>query len=193
MWQPYFTGVGWDPFMDGAWGFYPGFGYMFASAYPWGWLPYRYGNWAFVPGYGWGWQPGGWNNVLTVPRYSAASTVHVTQLVPPAAGTSRTVVVGRGGAVSTQSPHIVNAGSAGFGIARGSVGNLAHLNHQVAKNGFAEVRPAAQFQATSPGGKASGLGQAHPSAGSSASHSSPSFHSSGSSSGGHVSSPGTHH
>jgi hypothetical protein len=24
MWQPYFTGVGWDPFMDGAWGYYPG-------------------------------------------------------------------------------------------------------------------------------------------------------------------------
>ncbi len=52
MWQPYFTGVGWDPFMNGAWGFYPGYGYMFASAYPWGWMPYRYGNWMFVPGYG---------------------------------------------------------------------------------------------------------------------------------------------
>ena len=59
MWQPYFTGVGWDPFMDGAWGFYPGFGYMFASAYPWGWMPYRYGNWALRPrDIGWRWQPG---------------------------------------------------------------------------------------------------------------------------------------
>src|SRR5579864_2930657 len=53
MWQPYFTGVGWDPFMNGAWGFYPGYGYMFASAYPWGWMPYRYGSWMFVPSMGW--------------------------------------------------------------------------------------------------------------------------------------------
>ena len=40
LWQPYFTGIGWDPFMDGAWAWYPGFGSMFVSAYPWGWLPY---------------------------------------------------------------------------------------------------------------------------------------------------------
>ena len=53
MWQPYFTGVGWNPFMDGAWSWYPGFGYMFASAYPWGWMPYRYGSWMSVPGMGW--------------------------------------------------------------------------------------------------------------------------------------------
>ena len=31
MWQPYFAGVGWDPFMDGAWIFYPGAGYMWVS------------------------------------------------------------------------------------------------------------------------------------------------------------------
>ena len=68
MWQPYFTGVGWDPFMDGAWSCYPGMGYMFASAYPWGWLPYRYGNWMYVPSFGWMWQPGGWNNWVMVPR-----------------------------------------------------------------------------------------------------------------------------
>jgi FecR protein len=193
MWQPYFTGVGWDPFMDGAWGFYPGYGYMFASAYPWGWLPYRYGNWNFIPGYGWGWQPGGWNNVLSVPRYSAAPTVHVTALTPPVVGTTRTVLVGRGGAVSTLSPHVVNAGSAGLGIARGSLGNLGHLNHQVAKSGFAEVRPAPQFRATSPGGT-SGSGQGRSSASSgSATHSSPSFHSSSGSTGGHTSAPSPHH
>ncbi|HEX3822037.1 MAG TPA: DUF6600 domain-containing protein [Candidatus Sulfotelmatobacter sp.] len=166
MWQPYFTGAGWDPFMDGAWGWYPGFGYMFASAYPWGWLPYRYGAWNFVPGYGWGWQPGGWNNWLTVPRYTAGSTVHVTSLVAPGAGTMRTVVVGRAGAatsLATTRP-VVNAGSAGMGIARGSLGNLSHLNHQVAKAGFAEVHPAPQFNTTSPNrgfgaaGSGSGLG-----------------------------------
>ncbi len=152
MWQPYFTGVGWDPFMDGAWGFYPGFGYMYASAYPWGWLPYRYGNWAFVPGFGWMWQPGAWNNWLTVPRYTPSTSARVSALNPPPAGTVRTVAVGRGGAmpVSTASRVVLRSGTAGFGIPRGSVRNLDHLNHQVVKRGSAEVRPAPQFSATSP-------------------------------------------
>lgn len=152
MWQPFFTGVGWDPFMDGAWGFYPGFGYMFASAYPWGWMPYHYGNWVFVPGFGWGWQPGGWNNWVPIPRYTATTLTHVTALTPPAAGTSRTVIVGRASAISPMgtSRSTVNARSAGIGIPRGSLENLKDLNHQVVKSGFAQVRPAPQFQATSP-------------------------------------------
>jgi hypothetical protein len=45
LWQPYFIGAGWDPFLNGAWAFYPGFGYGWASAYPWGWTPYHYGSW----------------------------------------------------------------------------------------------------------------------------------------------------
>ncbi len=152
MWQPYFTGVGWDPFMDGAWGFYPGFGYMFASAYPWGWMPYRYGNWAFAPGFGWGWQPGGWNNWVPIPRYTATTLTHVTSLAPPALGTMRPVVVGRAGAMSTMqtSGLRVNAGTAGMGIPRGSLDNMRGLNHQVARSGFAQVRPSPQFSATSP-------------------------------------------
>jgi FecR protein len=67
MWQPYSTDVGWDPFMDGSWMWYPGAGYTFVSGYPWGWMPYRYGSWAFVPGWGWGWVPGGFSNWNTVP------------------------------------------------------------------------------------------------------------------------------
>jgi hypothetical protein len=147
MWQPFFTGVGWDPFMDGAWGYYPGFGYMFVSAYPWGWMPYRYGNWMFLPGMGWMWQPGGWNTWVTVPRYTPTTVTHVTALTPPATGTMKTVTVGRGGMVSAmQAPRMtVNAGSAGLGIARGSLTNLNRLNHQVAKSGFAQVQPAPQF------------------------------------------------
>ncbi len=64
LWQPYYMGAGWDPFMNGAWSWCPGVGYTFVSGYPWGGMPYRYGNWAFVPGWGWAWQPGGfygWN------------------------------------------------------------------------------------------------------------------------------------
>jgi hypothetical protein len=157
MWQPYFTGVGWDPFMDGAWGFYPGFGYMFASAYPWGWMPYRYGNWFFVPGMGWMWQPGGWNTWLAVPHYTPTPMAHVA-LAAPTSGT-RTVVVGHAAVNSAFSSRmVVNAGSAGMGIPRGSMSNLGHLNHQVAKTGFVQVRPAPQFSASSPNRSSGGFG-----------------------------------
>ena len=141
MWQPYFTGVGWDPFMNGAWGWYPGMGYTFASAYPWGWLPYRYGNWMFVPGSGWMWQPGGWNGWLTVPHYTATNAVHVTPLVVPTTGTVRTVLVGKTLPHSGLAPEriSVNAGSAGLGIPRGAINNLHSLNGQVAKHGYVEV------------------------------------------------------
>ena len=85
LWQPYFTGVGWDPFMNGAWSFYPGSGFMFASAYPWGWMPYHYGNWMFLPGMGWMWQPGGWNSFSTIPRYSGTVPVNFHPLGAPSA------------------------------------------------------------------------------------------------------------
>jgi hypothetical protein len=152
MWQPYFTGVGWDPFMDGAWSFYPGYGYMFASAYPWGWMPYRYGSWMMVPGMGWMWQPGGWNSWVTVPHYAGTMPANFHPPVAPATGTVRTVTVGKGGSVSAMPPSrvLVSAGSAGMGIPRGSLENLNHLNHQVAKSGFVEVRPAPQFSTSSP-------------------------------------------
>jgi len=151
MWQPYFTGIGWNPFIDGAWAFYPGFGYMFASAYPWGWMPYRYGSWMFIPGNGWMWQPGGWNSWVTVPRYAGTLPVNFHPLVAPVTGTVNTVAVGKGGAVSTLPPsHLVlNAGSAGLGVARGSIDNLNHLNRQVTKSGFVEVHPAPPFSTTS--------------------------------------------
>lgn len=159
MWQPFFTGVGWDPFMDGYWGFYPGFGYMFGSPYPWGWLPYRYGNWMFVPGNGWMWQPGAWNNFVTVPHYTATTLSTVHALVPPASGT-RTVAVGRVASAGSfaSSRFIVNSGSAGLGIPRGSFSNLKDLNHQVVRSGFAQVRPTPQFAASS--GRSSGFSSA---------------------------------
>jgi FecR protein len=151
MWQPFFAGAGWDPFMDGAWGFYPGLGYTFASVYPWGWLPYHYGNWMFIPPYGWMWQPGGWNNMLSVPSYTPTRLASVHSLVAPT-GTQKTVFVGKGGTASSLLPTrmTVNAGSAGMGIPRGSLENLNHLNRQVIKSGFAEVHSAPQFAASSP-------------------------------------------
>jgi hypothetical protein len=156
MWQPFFTGVGWDPFMNGAWSWYPGYGYMFASAYPWGWMPYRYGSWMSVPGMGWMWQPGGYSNWLTVPRFAGTLPANFHPLVAPAAGTVKTVVVGRAGTTSALLPSrlVVNAGSAGLGIPRGSLQNLHQLNHQVAKSGFANVQTAPQFSTTSTGSSA---------------------------------------
>ena len=81
MWQPYLVGAGWDPFMNGAWMWYPGAGYAWVSAYPWGWTPYRYGSWTYLNAYGWFWQPGstwaGWN---TGPRIvNAPQTFSATQ------------------------------------------------------------------------------------------------------------------
>jgi hypothetical protein len=145
MWQPFFTGVGWDPFMDGAWGWYPGMGYMFASAYPWGWLPYRYGNWMFVPAMGWMWQPGGWNSWLAVPSYTATSLSPVHLTAPT--GSVNTVVVGRGGATSTLASSSMRlvSGTAGLGVPRGSFENLRNLNREVVSKGFAEMHPMPQF------------------------------------------------
>jgi hypothetical protein len=149
MWQPFFAGVGWDPFMDGAWSWYPGSGYMFASAYPWGWTPYHYGSWMFVPGMGWMWQPGGFNNWLGVPHFAGTLPAGFHPLVAPVTGTVKTIAVGKGGSVPTFSSRLVlNPGSAGMGISRGSLGNLSHLNHQVAKSGSVEVRPAPAFSTT---------------------------------------------
>jgi len=169
LWQPYFAGVGWNPFMDGAWSWYPGFGFMWASAYPWGWMPYYYGNWMYVPGFGWGWQPGGWNTWHGGIHYVGAAVAGFHPPVAPA-GTVSTVVVGKGGPVVTKAPAmrmVVNSGSAGMGIARGSYGNLHHLNTQVAKTGSVELHAAPPFAAsTHVGGY--GYGAAHPMSGPSA-------------------------
>ena len=197
MWQPYFTGVGWDPFMDGAWSFYPGMGYMFVSAYPWGWMPYYYGNWMFVPGFGWMWQPGYFNSFVSVPRYvhptTAAAVFHPP--VPPT-GTKQTVIVGHGGPVTGKttllsSRMVVSKGSAGLGIARGSISDMKHVNSQVAKSGSVEMHSTPQFATTSTGRSSMGSGgyggASHASAPMSAGHAS------GSMSAGHASSGGGSH
>jgi hypothetical protein len=62
LWRPYSVGLGWDPFFDGAWVWYPHVGYVFVSTHPWGWTPYRFGHWVYLSGYGWLWQPGGFRN-----------------------------------------------------------------------------------------------------------------------------------
>lgn len=65
-----------DPYADGAL-VWSGGNYVWASAYPWGWTPYRCGRWNYYPGLGWAWQPnracltigyGGYAGILIGPR-----------------------------------------------------------------------------------------------------------------------------
>ncbi len=102
LWQPFGVGMGWNPFMDGSWMWYPSAGYMWVSSYPWGWMPYRYGTWNFVPGYGWCWAPAAawtawapYTPVVHAPNGFVQPKPPTTAFVPgaPAPGT---VVVGHG-------------------------------------------------------------------------------------------------
>ena len=139
-WQPYFTGLGWDPFMNGSWMWYPGFGYTWVSGYPWGWMPYRYGSWLFLPAYGWVWQPGYWTGWQPLPRVVNPPRQFVAPRPPASPG--QTVIVNRGPLPGHGTPKrmIVRNDSAGLGIPRGSVRNLANVSQQVKQNGFAEPR-----------------------------------------------------
>ena len=199
MWQPYFAGAGWNPFTDGAWMFYPGIGYTWVSAYPWGWMPYMYGAWNFVPSYGWMWAPGGWNGWNNVPVVNNPPN-RFTKPLPPVRGTT-TVMVGQGmSAMAAMPPRrvLVQSGSAGLGVPRGA-GNLQKVSHQVERSGFATVHPAPPARSVwaSPawGGSSSGApsrgesGRGAMNSGSSM-HSAPPMRSGGGSmSGGHASAP----
>jgi len=142
VWQPYFAGAGWDPFMNGAWAFAPGFGYGWVSAYPWGWTPYHSGNWVYLPTGAWGWQPGGsfigWN----APRIINSPT-HYALPQPPSSGQG-TVIVNRG-PLPIQSGRSfskmeITKNSAGLGIPRGGVKNLSQLSGTVQQQGFATAK-----------------------------------------------------
>ncbi|HMK23530.1 MAG TPA: FecR family protein [Terriglobales bacterium] len=142
MWQPYFAGAGWDPFAYGSWKFYPGFGYTWVSGYPWGWMPFRYGSWNFVPGYGWMWAPGGFGTWYPVPVLTNPPQRYKPP-VPPASGTA-TVTVRQPTATSSVPRRLTIAnGSAGIGVPRGSVNNLARFSHEALQNGSVTVHPSA--------------------------------------------------
>jgi hypothetical protein len=193
MWQPYFTGVGWSPFADGAWMFYPGYGYMWVSAYPWGWMPYRYGGWSFVPGYGWMWAPGGFGTWYGVPPVTHPPKRFTTPQ-PPVRGTA-TVAVGRsfvGASAGTPQRVLVQNGTAGIGIQRGTVSNLGKVSHEVQQNGPMSVRtgpPTRIWGSGFPSGFGGAEGNSH--AGSGGSHASTggSAGRTGGSSGGHSAPP----
>src|SRR3954454_19030973 len=124
MWQPYFIGAGWDPFMDGAWSFSPGFGFGWVSSYPWGWAPYHSGQWAFLPGYGWAWQPGSVWSPFYTPHVVNAPAGFVAPHAPTRGAT--TVVVNRGPSpvnVARGGKIMIRNNSAGLGVPRGEINN----------------------------------------------------------------------
>ncbi len=179
VWQPFFMGANWSPFMDGAFAFYPGFGYGFVSGYPWGWIPYNYGTWAFIPNHGWAWQPGAWNRTNGV---VSAVNAPATTKIPTAPTEGRhTVIVGRGltaNPVAIASRRFtINPGSAGFGVPRGSIDHLDRLSKTMNKTSRAVVvaaapptwagQPTTGFSSGPAGGNSSSsMGSAHRSAGS---------------------------
>jgi uncharacterized membrane protein YgcG len=95
-WQPNDVGPDWNPYDNGAWCYYPDWGWTFVSAYPWGWTPFYYGNWFYVHGRGWWWRPGGnghglggWHSApLLANAPKGFSTPH-----PPVGAAHRTVAV----------------------------------------------------------------------------------------------------
>jgi hypothetical protein len=140
VWQPYFAGAGWDPFMNGVWAFSPGFGYAWVSGYPWGWTPFHYGSWAYLPNYGWAWQPGGTWAGYSAPRIIRPPTNFVAPQ-PPSNSGQGTVVVNRG-PVPTQAGRSFNRleisqNSAGLGIPRGGIKKLNELSTTVQQHGSA--------------------------------------------------------
>jgi hypothetical protein len=144
VWQPYFAGAGWDPFMNGAWAFSPGFGYGWVSAYPWGWTPYHYGSWVYLPTGGWAWQPGGSWAGWTQPRIIHPPS-NFTLPQPPSSSGQGIVVVNRGGAMPVQPGRSSNRleisrNSAGLGIPRGGIKNLNQLSSTVQQQGLATAK-----------------------------------------------------
>jgi hypothetical protein len=142
VWQPYFAGAGWDPFMNGAWAFTPGFGYGWVSGYPWGWTPYQYGSWLYLPQRGWAWQPSNTRATWNAPRVINAPANFVPPQ-PPVSGHG-TVIVNKGPMpilFGRSSDEIgMSKNSAGLGIPRGSVYNIGQVSRRVQQDGFATAR-----------------------------------------------------
>jgi hypothetical protein len=165
VWQPYFIGSNWSPFMDGAWSFYPGMGYMWVSGYPWGWMPYNYGNWAFASGFGWVWQPGNWNSWNAYPTVVNAPAKTLIPTAPTVG--HETVMVGRGLALEpangTPDRLTISPGSAGFGVPRGSVSHLDRVAKTIDRSArpvtVSTVQPAPTFAPASGFGGSSPMGE----------------------------------
>lgn len=166
LWQPYFIGAGWDPFMDGAWAFSPGFGFGWVSAYPWGWVPYHYGTWIFLPGYGWAWQPGGvWMQWYSQPQLLRTPTGFRAPRPPSTIATKgATIITVNRGPVSnlvgrSGNKILIQSNSAGLGVPRGQAFNMAKISREVQQHGTVTERiqtaPSSRTASAMAGGESS--------------------------------------
>lgn len=149
LWQPYFIGAGWDPFMNGAWAFYPGSGYSWVSAYPWGWTPYHCGAWNYFAMYGWAWQSGGACSLLNTFPVILNAPVGFVRPRPPLLPGHRIFPMHRGPMpVQTGNKVQIASNSAGLGVPRGSIRNLGQLSTRAAQTGFVTTKVHTSSEAT---------------------------------------------
>jgi len=141
-WQPYGVGANWMPFSNGMW-LTDGLDadWMWASAEPWGWLPYHYGDWLFLDGEGWFWIPqnlgffqGGNANFVNVgnqtgwtpiianpvnPKRVRVSPTTPTRVVFAGGGAKGVIVAGPRGVVPPTTPVTVASRPAGSFVPHG--------------------------------------------------------------------------
>ena len=141
LWRPYFATAVWDPFANGAWVWYPAWGYAWVSPYPWGWMPYHYGSWEYCPGYGWGWRRSG-TKFRPIPK-----PVKPPHGIPPGPrpprhpepGAPRIIPVNQKPAVASglnsASRLVIRQDSAGLGVPRSTTGNLNRLAEHLGQRG----------------------------------------------------------
>jgi hypothetical protein len=166
-WQPNDVGPDWNPYDNGAWSYYPDWGWTFVSGYDWGWGPFFYGDWCYIGGRGWWWRPGhgpgpGWHprprftgnpgHGFSAPHPPARTAAHATVAV---AGSHLSV----GPIAATHAPGAAHgpvaatraAGSAGV-ASRGSIGHTANGSTSSGRKGAASnlVRGSAASSARGP-------------------------------------------
>jgi hypothetical protein len=138
MWSPYLTSTAWDPYMNGYWVWYPGSGYTWVSAYPWGWMPYHFGDWVQC-GPSWGWLPrSGWVGLHNPPRRPHPPLPpRPPKPVVPANATivaaNRRPLMFSG--LNRLGKFVFRNDSAGTGIPRSWFKNLANISNHVQRQG----------------------------------------------------------
>ena len=147
MWRPYFTSAAWDPFSVGVWAWYQGAGYSWVSPYPWGWMPFHSGSWSYCQGTGWGWMPGGgWtglNNTVLLNRIKGPTRPPVSPIRPPRAGDPTLHIISTRPIVRSDvkaEGFVFRKDSAGLGVPREGLGNLAHYSREAVNKGEARTR-----------------------------------------------------
>lgn len=147
-WQPYGINADWNPYWNGYWMNSP-WGNCWVSAYPWGWMPYRFGQWFFVPGFGWYWRPGVWNRWAAFPPV-VNPPAGFKPPVPPAVNARTPVPAG-----NTVGPVKYHGGPARLtvdGNGKQVITNENVVTANPAKTEVANGVPAERFHSSTPAG-----------------------------------------